>query len=76
METFFEKLKSWKRWLGVLAAVLPIVLEALNGAMGWPDALRLSVMGALGAMGLLAADDHSKRKNAVAMASLAEPGKD
>lgn len=64
-ESFFDKLKSWKRWMAFAAAVLPIIAEVLTGAMGWPAALQLTISALLVSMGIVAADDHSKRKAAL-----------
>lgn len=69
-ETFFEKLKSWKRWMAVIAALVPIVGEVLSGSMGWATAIPLCVGALLTGMGLIAVDDLSKRKAAIAVSAL------
>lgn len=70
METFGEKLKSWKRWMAVLAAIAPIIGEVLTGAMGWATAIPLCVAALLGGMGIIAVDDVSRRKADVAIAAI------
>lgn len=69
-ETFFDKLKSWKRWMAFLAAILPIVGELLTGAQGWPDAIQQALAALLISMGVIAVDDASKRKAATLSAAL------
>lgn len=69
-ETFFEKLKSWKRWAAFFAAAFPILMEAITGAQGWGQVVPEVVAALLFAMGVLAADDHSKRKAALAAAAI------
>lgn len=70
METFADKIKSWKRWMAVLAAIAPIIGEVLTGAMGWATAIPMCVAALLGGMGIIAVDDVSKRRAAVAMTAI------
>lgn len=66
----FEKLKSRKFWLGVIGAVLPVVMQALTGQVGWFEALGLSLSSMIAAIFGLSLEDAAKQK-AKALASVA-----
>jgi uncharacterized membrane protein len=38
-----DKLKSRKFWFALIGAVLPLIAEGLTGAMGWDEALTLTI---------------------------------
>lgn len=73
--TFLDKLKSWKRWMAALGAVVPIIVQAATGAMGWPLAIVLSVVAlAVGVLGL--AKEDAARLTAAGTAIAAAISKD
>lgn len=62
--TFMEKMKSWKRWVGVIMTVLPIILQAITGAIGWPVAIVSAVVAAAAMIFGLAQEDAARLKAA------------
>jgi len=55
-----EKLKSQKRWLAAIGAVMPVIAQALTGQVGWLEALALSLTSAAVSMGILLKEDLAK----------------
>lgn len=60
--TLVDKLKSWKRWAGVVAFVAPILLQAVTAAIGWPVAIITAVLGAVALILGLAQEDAARLK--------------
>ena len=64
--TIWDKLKSWKRWMAVAAALVPLLVQAFTGAVGWPVTIVAMVVAlAVGIMGL--AKEDAARLTAVGM---------
>lgn len=55
--SLIDKLKSWKRWQIIFGAIVPYVLEALTGELGWVQAVAASTGVILAGLGVLMKED-------------------
>jgi hypothetical protein len=74
--SLLDKLKSWKRWMAVLGAVLPILVQGITGELGWPVAIATAVVALVaGILGLAKEDAARLQAAGVAIAGAFEKEK-
>lgn len=60
MESFWTKIKSWKRWAWIIGTSLPVLTQALTGTTEWPIAIGASLLVLMVGMSVIGKEDAAK----------------